>query len=77
MKHLTNFDTMYKFGNVTLMCNLLSVMPCIQDTIHLANKIKCAWLDNVNDFWFGNHLASVNHIHTLISDPNLSKININ
>lgn len=48
-------------------------MPFIQNTIHLANKIKCGFLDSSNDFWFGNHLASVNHVYQLISDPNLSK----
>jgi len=58
--------------NINLICDLDSEIKCMQDNIHLANKLKNRLFDSANNLEIGNFCASINHVRMMLDDPNLS-----
>lgn len=75
MKALTNFGTKVSINelNISVMCDLDSSIKCMQDSIHLANKLKNRLYDTANDLITGNYFATVNHLKLLVQEEKLSR----
>lgn len=75
MKALTNFGTKVTIDelNVSVICNQDSNIKCMQDSIHLANKLKNRLYDTAIDLKIGNYYATVNHLKMLIDSQDLSR----
>ncbi|KAG5672701.1 hypothetical protein PVAND_002810 [Polypedilum vanderplanki] len=76
MKALTSFGTAKFNFHFKSPLNMMSTLfPCVQDGIHIANKLKTRIINDNHQLFIGNYLASVQHLQKLVIDPDLSKLN--
>lgn len=70
MKMLTGFGKLYSFDelNLSLICDIDAKSKCMQDSIHLTNKLKNRLFDSANDLEIGEFLATINHIRILMDN---------
>jgi hypothetical protein len=75
MKALTSFGEMREIENlnVSIICDLHSSFPCMQDAIHLSNKLKNRLYDTANDLEMGKSFATINHLKILVENVSKDK----
>jgi len=73
MKSLTDFGKSVHLDevNVDVVCDINSKHKCIQDPIHLTNKLKNRLFDSANDIEIGGYPASINHVRILVETKGL------
>jgi hypothetical protein len=76
MKAMTNFGSISdNFGMKSPLDMTNTLFPCIQDAIHTANKMKTRLLNDSNQLFVGQTMASIQHLRELVNDPKLTKMN--
>jgi hypothetical protein len=74
MKLLLDFGVnIFQIKNMKFLFDINSSLLCIQDIIHLLNKLKMQLLDDSYELWMGKYLASGKHIRFLVESNEYSK----
>lgn len=74
MKLLLKFGFMQFTSGMVFLYDINGPFACIQDIIHLLNKLKIQLFDDENSFWLGNFLATGKHLFQLVEHEEFSKL---
>lgn len=74
MKFLVKFGECYIENGFEFAYNPHTSYKCIQDTIHLINRLKNRLMNKNCHLWIGSKIASMNQIKILVDDPLLSRL---
>jgi hypothetical protein len=74
MKFLIDFGTIFRHNEMEFVADIDGTFGCIQDVVHLLNKLKMQLFDDSYNFWIGKHIASGKQIFMLVENEEFSKL---